>query len=1337
MDKMSGNAWKSDEIRSVGGSDTTPDFSNSHVRSRWEESIHEIMKGQEEKRKRKEQEMFISDEFGEQVARILNQTPEFHGPLHKHFVQVEHFQPLLSRRNLQALRQHLTLASLIRIPAILVTRVWDACCFLTKNPKTLRSTLLFFITFLIVSMTLVAVVCHKLLVWLVRTAIQSGRYIITLMIDMEDLKALCPNCILRMCTKLVSFAKCFDNFVLFGRRHAGREWSANAHLWKGDSEAQSRTEVLWKCPPPSVQLGRRRCLDANRMPLEWSNDTKKHVLGINFCYVLLRADHIRRQKKYERMVQEKQAESNARRAAFARARSQRIEIPSLRQRGLLSNDREDSNEGVDEGSRRMGRSSSTLVEIRQGPKIRTSSVRGVLESVEVIGDPTSPLRQRTLSETDIAGSWHDSDDEDTDGSSSSIVSGYTLDDLSLTVSPKRTQPSLSREVSIRSDESDVDLDWLDVGTRIGLRLLNSEHVQKAVASQETAERIYDIGKKVESQLKPTPVDEKAALDNEASKGPEEKVNEAGKCDGMPSKPLHSMWTSPASAVRQQSESSLCTGSSSSGEDEDPLENAFSKPLTSSGMRLRSPDGSRPPLSPYARQGSNQSLDGRSPSRAIVPKQGFAGGSMADGSNRFRDISGNGKGSLGTAAQSRDKRALVSPLRIDLLTSKSSPYALNSVNRPSSKSSKYVTRRPNLQPGTKVVVPILPKTPGMKVKSSRVQGSLFQMATVVKSRRIHLPTDGPRQHSGASYTNCLSVTVKLDKSFLRGADFAEMTFRVRDEWSARYMPRHSKFPIGACVATSYGLGVLVGWRVEDDVHVIGSLWQHRGAGMAYAYLNRDSIHGVIEASVGFDVETNLGRGTVVAYVHPGKDFRCGRFFVHIKEGRSKDQVLEFARSNILSCLGAKFLPVIELLREAAQYQLLVDRYKAALRRQNADDEEQLSEEEKFLRTCSKGLEILWASFLKAVEEDKEFDQGLGKFVNKIIGFLEGLDGGTDDKPSQDPAEPADKQKASVTTQAKEFEDDQQSDYSAVGSRTASTVASPSVEKTPGFWFMNDWFGGIFQDSHSATPTLAISEVSSHASYIDEVEAAKSDEYYKHAFAIVRSLMRTVSIARASCANEPNLRLALSISYEFLIFVNTVLKVQQRNVTQYSLQIWKRALEEIADTFGPIKERLQKIGTGLAERIDHHGKKAKVRILRFVDAVLSDECLMVALERDDWQTSIDRVEDALVKSKLLEEASRVHIHKTIMFIYNNTTSSTANASAAARYGKQLAAFAAAIQRMSSPRRAFLTVLRSDTVLDLLERLLVRVFRHDSFASRMLMIHASNFQSLRQLRMLKGEY
>ena len=333
---------------------------------------------------------------------------------------------------------------------------------------------------------------------------------------------------------------------------------------------------------------------------------------------------------------------------------------------------------------------------------------------------------------------------------------------------------------------------------------------------------------------------------------------------------------------------------SDDDDDDSRRNGYSMSLMNNTLRLQTPVEARPPLSPHCRRGA---------ARATTLRKDRDNG---DGLTDSREFGG----------LVRYRREVEQRDEVELM-----------------KSPRQIVRRPNLQPGVKVVLPILPHQPGVKVNCKRIQGSLFQMATVVKSRRIHLRTPGRRQQSGASYTNCLSVTAKLDKSFLRGGDFAEMTFRVRDEWGEKYMPRHSKFPIGACVATSFGLGVLVGWRVEDDMHIIGSFWQHRGPGAAHAYLNRHAIHGVIEASVGFDVETNIGRGTVVAYIRPGKDFRRGRFFVHLEEGRNKDQVLEFARSNILSCLGAKYIPVIELLREAAQYQLLLDSYNAALRVQN--------------------------------------------------------------------------------------------------------------------------------------------------------------------------------------------------------------------------------------------------------------------------------------------------------------------------------------------------------------------------------------------------------------------
>lgn len=1291
-----GKQRKGDENRSADASDTTD--SNSPIRSRWVDSIHSVMRKNDTKRSIKEQNV-VEDKFGEQVTRILNQTPEFQGPLHRH-AEEEQIRPLLSRRNLKALRQHLSLTSLVRIPIYLMNGLWRLCLSLAKNP---RSTLAFFLTILVFMLASLVLVCHKIHVWLIRTAIYCIRSTIALLIDVEDLKAICPSRILWIWTKLVELARAVDNFVLFGRIHAYREWNTSSHLLKGNVNVQSRHEVLWKCPPPSVRLGRRRYLDATRMPFAWSNGTKKHLIGINYCYALLRADHIRRQKKYERMVHEKQAESNARRAAFARAKSQAFDRHTMRERGLILSDQEQSNGAlVEENPHLYRRAASTIIETRQEANMRTYTIStGQMGSVEIVGSPITP-RHRSHSDTFLDESMQDSDEDDRVDSTSSIGSGYTLDDSSLVASPRRTHTALSREASIRSDESDIDLDWLDVGTRIGIRILNSEHVQKAVASQDTAERIYDISKKVESHIKQTPVDGSAQSKNATSAcnstltvGDRTAGNtdmNSGELSSIKlgtitplSKPIHSMWTSPAAVARQKSESSI---GSMPDDDDDSHRNGLSLSLMSNSLRLQTPVEARPPLSPQYRRGA---------ARATTFRKDRDSG---DGFTDSREFGGRVRYRRDTEQRDEVERI---------------------------KSPRQILRRSNLQPGVKVVLPILPHQPGVKLNCKIVQGSLFQMATVVKSRRIHLRTPGRRQQSGASYTNCLSVTAKLDKSFLRGGDFAEMTFRVRDEWSEKYMPRHSKFPIGACVATSFGLGVLVGWRVEDDMHIVGSFWQHRGPGAAHAYLNRHAIHGVIEASIGFDVETNIGHGTVVAYTHPGMDFRGGRFFVHLKEGRNKDQVLEFARSNILSCLGAKYIPVIELLREAAKYQLLVDRYNAALRVQNGG-EGQLSEEEIFLQTCSKGLEILWTSFLKAVKEDKEFDQGLGDFVTAIIRFLEGL--GSDDGNTSIDGDASSVQSKDTARLCREAVDDRD-DHSAV----ASTVSMPSKENTPGFWFANDWFGGIFQDTQSAAPSVAaISEVSTNGTYIDEEEIARSDQYYKHAFAIVRSLMQTVSVARASSADDPNLQLAFSICYEFLLFVKTVLKVQQRNVTPHSLRIWKRALEEIVETLGPIKDRLEKVGMGLAERLEQQGKKAKVRILRFVDIVLSDERLIYSLDREDWETSIDRVEDALVKSKLLEVESRVSIHKTIMFIYNNTKASPSSENSAAHYGKRIARLAATMQWLSSPRRALLNVLRSDAVLEIVERLLVRVFRHDSFASRMLTIHASNFQSLRQLRMLK---
>lgn len=98
---------------------------------------------------------------------------------------------------------------------------------------------------------------------------------------------------------------------------------------------------------------------------------------------------------------------------------------------------------------------------------------------------------------------------------------------------------------------------------------------------------------------------------------------------------------------------------------------------------------------------------------------------------------------------------------------------------------------------------------------------------MQSRRIHI---APNKRTRKRNTNCLSINVILDKALLRGSKFVEMNLRIMDDWN--YVPRHSKFPIGSCVATTFGVGVLVGWRVEDDMHIIRSLWKRSGPGESY-------------------------------------------------------------------------------------------------------------------------------------------------------------------------------------------------------------------------------------------------------------------------------------------------------------------------------------------------------------------------------------------------------------------------------------------------------------------------------------------------------------------------
>lgn len=394
-----------------------------------------------------------------------------------------------------------------------------------------------------------------------------------------------------------------------------------------------------------------------------------------------------------------------------------------------------------------------------------------------------------------------------------------------------------------------------------------------------------------------------------------------------------------------------------------------------------------------------------------------------------------------------------------------------------------------------------------------------------------------------------------------------------------MPLHSKLPLGSCVSTTFGIGVLVGWRVEDDCHIVRCLWQRRGPGSAYAYLQRSAIHSTMEAAIGFTVETTLGRGTVVAYTNGGPDFRCGRYFVFISEhGRLYRQVIELNRADILSCEGAKFIPIVEHIREAAQYQLQVDFYEEYLKE---DDEELDSPDEfdgnKILAKFSKHFSTIWKSFLRAIDEDDEFDDGMNAFIQSCINFLNKLD--EPDAPAASPKRSLD---ASVVICATES-----SSHASHKSFSSSKVVNERSAKD--FWLMDNLFG--FFRGDDKTSNDAKKNEAYNGSECIEVECTSAprlsfDKTYQKGFAVIRTLMRTISIAQAASADDPDFKLGLSICYEFLLFVKTVVKVQRKNMNPESLTIWRRAWHEIVSVFGPVKERLTKIGEGIAGTSSWH-------------------------------------------------------------------------------------------------------------------------------------------------------
>ena len=281
-----------------------------------------------------------------------------------------------------------------------------------------------------------------------------------------------------------------------------------------------------------------------------------------------------------------------------------------------------------------------------------------------------------------------------------------------------------------------------------------------------------------------------------------------------------------------------------------------------------------------------------------------------------------------------------------------------------------------------------------------------------------------------------------------------------------------------------------------------MWQKRGNGSSHAYLNRNSLHGILEAAIGFKVNTSFGPGKIVAYVNAGNKFLDGQFVVKLKHDdvlKRVDQELKYMQRNeINDCTSAKFIPVLEQLKEAAKYKMQVDTYETAKFQMMLEDKNLLLD--KTWRMFSEGFELFLTSFIKAAEENEDFDVEINNFLSEIINFLEDFElDGAKHRLKQTLMTPP---KFQTKTQNNELDINMKEDD----------------DDAPGLWFIHE----LFNENRSKEELQESNNKRQRIDTTKSLDSGWSGDSYKKVYAVLKMLMRTISIAKAGCINRSNLK-----------------------------------------------------------------------------------------------------------------------------------------------------------------------------------------------------------------------
>jgi hypothetical protein len=258
----------------------------------------------------------------------------------------------------------------------------------------------------------------------------------------------------------------------------------------------------------------------------------------------------------------------------------------------------------------------------------------------------------------------------------------------------------------------------------------------------------------------------------------------------------------------------------------------------------------------------------------------------------------------------------------------------------------------------------------------------------------------------------------------------------------------------------------------------------------------------------------------------------------------------------------------------------------------------------------------ASLSKAIAEDPDFDRELDKFISHIINVL-------DDSSGNDTNDDVSVASESVSALTNVTEADQM-----------SVATDLSLQ-----WHVNmqEMFASFFAvEAHAPVK-------SGHDNALVLSQVQKVKEAHDSLSIILRVLLRTVAVARASVPDRPKLHIALAMIHEGLLFLRQVIRVNKNNISKPLIEAWFRTMNEISKTFGPLKQRAQALGKKIAKKMKKHSDVAKKRVLSFVDTILGDNLLLHALERGDWKQVLLRIEHALVKANITDEATCEQLHK----------------------------------------------------------------------------------------------